>query len=371
MGLLLWNPPSDAPYPGVPPSSGGPPDWDRARTIANRAQPQSQQRQQQPTRSHPRATRLSRFIEPSRNTFEPAEQSHSRSHHKIRRVHSTVQPDTNADDDAPPSRPPCLTIPHLDGRLPPEGGSSSRQRSRRRGSPAGQGPLGFSFAAFPTAAAPPTGEAEDGSRRRPPSLERQDAFRDERTAKRRRGPPGEDEDGGDGNDDNGEHRQDAGWQRLRLLLADERERGKGFAPDRVVRGRLGGCYRCRCCGSLPAGRLGERERWGEDAALAGRLYPAYSFSMSSSCSIPRSSREDVARGEVSLRRHGILHDGHQLAVIHELAADEYDVSVPDVSFETGKVDGRMVWAVPTAFQAVDSRAMGMAGIHRSPGYAGP
>ncbi|KAL2187754.1 hypothetical protein L209DRAFT_772199 [Thermothelomyces heterothallicus CBS 203.75] len=367
MGLLLWNTASNAPYPGAPSSSGGPSNWDRRRAISS-----STQQQQHPTRTHPSATRPSHFAETSSppgpgagRRYVPTEERDDCHHRKVRRIRSAASatPHRDRSNNGPPGGPLCLIIPHQE----------EDRRSRSRG-PSARGAL-VSSSLFTTTS--PAGQGGT-PRRRPPSLGRQGAFRDERTAKRRRrwAPSGEDDDDDDDDDDD-EHRQDAERCRIRLLLDDERELDKGFAPDRIVREGLG--YYCYYCCSLSARRPRGRERRGEDEALAGWLLSG-SSSSSSSFSTSRSRRADAVREEVPPWRDETSYDGQQLTVIHELADDlSDDVLLSGVSSVAGQEDDRTVWAVlddrnhvdAAAFQAVGAMMVGMDESRRSSGYAGP
>ncbi|AEO58608.1 hypothetical protein MYCTH_2306063 [Thermothelomyces thermophilus ATCC 42464] len=377
MGLLLWNTASNAPYPGAPSSSDGLSNWDRRGAISS----SSTQQRQHPTRTHPSATRPSHLAETSSppgpdagRRYVPTEERDDCHHRKVRRIRSAASATPHRDNhNGPPGGPFCLTIPHQeeDHRRPPDRGGFNGRRSRSRG-PSARGAL-VSSSLFATTL--PAGQSGT-TRRRPPSLERQGAFRDERTARRRRrwAPSGEDDD----DDDDDEHRQDAERCRIRLLLNDERELDKGFAPDRIAR-EGPGCYCYYCC-SLPTWRPRGQERRGEDEALAGWLLSGSSSSSStSSFSTSRLRQVDAVREEVPPWRDEASYDGQQLTVIHELADDlSDDVLLSGVSSVAGQVDDRTVWAVlddrnhldAAAFQAVGAMVVGMDESRRSSGYAG-
>lgn len=90
----------------------------------------------------------------------------------------------------------------------------------------------------------PRSRSTSSSRRRPPSLERQDAFRDVRTVKRRRGSSSSGEevlgrsssverDGMERELEEAQEIEQLYW--MGLLYDDEHERGEGFSMDRIVR----------------------------------------------------------------------------------------------------------------------------------------
>ena len=195
-------------------------------------------------------------------------------------------------------------------------------------------------------------------RRRPPSLERQDAFRDARTVKRRRGCSAvstpsyslsrdgeyvirmEVED-----DREDEAREIDELYRMGLLYDDEYERGEGFSMERIVREEPVYAVRTR-----PAKRGRQDERaasnvslevdlafsaFGEDEVFAG-------WSGSGS----RDGEWDVYAAAPPLR-----HDTPRLTVIYELvdnaaalAADGFLDSVSEVSYSVGEDDER-AWAI--------------------------
>lgn len=91
--------------------------------------------------------------------------------------------------------------------------------------------------------------------RRPPSLERQEAFRDGRTAKKRVFPRRSGGDGGAGDDDDDDDDPvKAELYRLGLLYDDEHERGSGFTFDAIARSEP--AYRL----NLRSGKRGRKAR---------------------------------------------------------------------------------------------------------------
>jgi len=204
-------------------------------------------------------------------------------------------------------------------------------------------------------------------RRRPPSLERQDAFRDEKTAKRRRVAEPRSL---SSSVSEWEHQQQRAAQeaeeiaelyRLGLLYDDEHERGAGFSMAQIVREAPAYSMRVRERGGGKRGRSGEFgfrpleqlafSVFGEDAALAGWLVDG--------------SMDLDGENEPRLWNHVVVpaaarDDAPRLTVIYELAdddavsdvsADDFlgSVSVSDVSCSGGKEedveDEEMAWAV--------------------------
>ncbi len=175
-----------------------------------------------------------------------------------------------------------------------------------------------------------------GTRRRPPSLERQDAFRDEKTAKRRRSaddtPVAMRRERAELEEADAD--EVAELYRLGLLYDDEHERGAGFSLAQIVREEPAYSLRVR-----PAKR-GRREgaegrigflslscavdlafsAFGEDEALGRWL-------ISGSTSGP--SHGAVAADEPRQTRTAVHDDTPRLTVIYELA----DASMSDVSAE--------------------------------------
>jgi hypothetical protein len=209
-----------------------------------------------------------------------------------------------------------------------------------------------------------------GTRRRPPSLERQDAFRDEKTAKRRRSA-----------DDYyhthtvaraEEHRdlveaaEVAELYRLGVLYDDEHERGEGFSLARISRAEEGYSVRYRAIRrSAKRGRReedvkGEKEwvpslgavdlafsAFGEDEALADWLLSSSYAALEPQLLAPRATAV-------------VHHDTTRLTVIYELAdacvdntsTDDFlgSISVSDVSYcpeeeEEEEEEDELTWAV--------------------------
>ncbi|KAG7291288.1 hypothetical protein NEMBOFW57_001300 [Staphylotrichum longicolle] len=189
-------------------------------------------------------------------------------------------------------------------------------------------------------------------RRRPPSLERQDAFRDERTAKRRR-----EECHGTlsftsdlervGRMDKGEAEEIAELYRMGLLYDDEHERGEGFSLDKIVRDEP--AYSLRVRPAKP-GRRGESQRadfvslsvdlafsaFGEDEALACWLFDG---------------SEQIVLDEIPRQREPV-HDTPRLTVIYELvdnvsemSADDFLDSVLVSEISCLEEEDEMAWAV--------------------------
>ena len=206
--------------------------------------------------------------------------------------------------------------------------------------------------------------SSSGTRRRPPSLERQDAFRDEKTAKRRRSADGtpvamrrkrEELDEADAD-------EVAELYRLGLLYDDEHERGAGFSLAQIVREEPAYSLRVR---PAKRGRREEGERrigfvslscavdlafsaFGEDEALARWLLSSSTYG---------SSHGTVVVDEPRQTRTAVHEDAPRLTVIYELAdadvsdvsADDFldSVSVSEVSCcsEEEKEDDELAWAV--------------------------
>jgi len=190
-------------------------------------------------------------------------------------------------------------------------------------------------------------------RRRPPSLERQDAFRDEKTAKRRReqghhGALSSPSDLGRrvGRTEWDEAEEIAELYRMGLLYDDEHERGEGFSLDKIVRDEPAYSLRVR---PAKRGRREESQRadfvslsldlafsaFGEDEALAGWLLDGSGQIML----------------DEPLRQREAAHDTPRLTVIYELAdnvsemsADDFldSVSVSEISYLE---EDEMAWAV--------------------------
>ena len=227
---------------------------------------------------------------------------------------------------------------------------------------------------------------------RPPSLERQDAFRDDKTAKRRRQSLAWDDDvdivetglrlgrsascwasvrgetrgGYRARREQDEQEEVAELYRMGLLYDDEYERGEGFSLDRIVREEPAYSLRVR---PAKRGRRDERadyqhvslssavdlafSAFGEDEALAGWL-----LSPSASACFP------VSQGTAALAqprpRTEAAHDTPRLTVIYELADDAVssvsagdfldDVSVSDVSFGGGKGEDELAWAMLDGYE---------------------
>ncbi|KAL2150529.1 hypothetical protein VTH82DRAFT_7092 [Thermothelomyces myriococcoides] len=363
MGLLLWTTTADAPYPGVLPSFVEPPGWDGDRGVSSSTR-------QHLTRTSPGATLP---VEPSCPPESPsgplgipAEERYSHYYHHYRKAHRSrlTAPPTHPDSsnsDGSSDGTICLTSPSegsFNGRRSRSRGQSPEEEEEEEGEEEEERPLVSSRRSSTSTTISLIGG--NGTRRRPPSLERQGAFRDERTAKRRRrwGPSGEECGSHDENNDDDNHDDDNDNERcrIRLLLADKHDGTRGFAPDRtaICEGHGRCCrYHCRL---LPTWRPRGPERCGGHGARA-----------------------------VSHWRHTTLHEDHQLAVINELAIDDFfdDVSLPDGSFMSGEEDGRSGWAMlgdkdhanAAAFQAmdamVDAVVVETGGSHRSLGCAGP
>ncbi|KAK4150332.1 hypothetical protein C8A00DRAFT_46239 [Chaetomidium leptoderma] len=208
-------------------------------------------------------------------------------------------------------------------------------------------------------------------RRRPPSLERQDAFRDERTVKRpprprsRQRRSGSDSFGMGGDESRGydeeeEEVQVAELYRMGLLYDDEYERGEGFSLDRIVREEP--VYSV----SVRPARRGRREEradfvslamdlafsaLGEDEELAEWLLSG------SSCSL-----QGAALDVESRPWEAAMHDTPRLTVIYELADDAVSevsagdfldsVSVSEVSY----VGGEEEWAMLDGCNGNDNAA---------------
>ncbi|EAQ91700.1 predicted protein [Chaetomium globosum CBS 148.51] len=209
-----------------------------------------------------------------------------------------------------------------------------------------------------------------GSERRPPSLERQDAFRDEKTTKKRRrgrqhqrGWEGEEEAGQDTNLGD-EQAEVAELYRLGLLYDDEHERGAGFSLDGIVRDEPVYSLRVR-----PAKRSRRAERrwngghsgvlslsvvdlafsaFGADEALAGWM-------LSGPGSGSGSALSGAPAREVHRFGTETAHDTPGLTVVYELADDAVSamsvdddlldsISVSEISFCGGEED-EMAWAM--------------------------
>ena len=256
------------------------------------------------------------------------------------------------------------TIARSSIQLPGEGGSSSGSRgggrsiSRSRSTRGGHGGDGSTSSSSSSSAAG----------RRPPSLERQDAFRDEQTAKkRRRGRQQhrgqqlrweEDEQEHDSNARD-EQAEVAELYRMGLLYDDEHERGEGFS--------LGGIVRDEPAYSLwvrPAKRSRRAERrgaislsavdlafsaFGADEALAGWM-------LSNTGSGSGSTSSDAPAREEHRSWMEIAHDTPRLTVVYELADDAVSamsvdddlldtISVSEISFCGGDEGSEMAWAV--------------------------
>ncbi|AEO68638.1 uncharacterized protein THITE_2130362 [Thermothielavioides terrestris NRRL 8126] len=210
-------------------------------------------------------------------------------------------------------------------------------------------------------------------RRRPPSLERQDAFRDERTAKRRRESGAESVSGnleGEETDQRcfGRSRGERDYEeeqeaaevaelyRLGLLYDDEHERGEGFSLASIVRPEPVYSLRVR-----PARKKGGRDAgaeqnfalsvdlafsaFGEDETLAGWLLSGSAYE--------RVAADDHWAPDASPRDAG--RSSPRLTVIYELAddavsavsADDFleSVSVSELSSCGGEEENESAWAV--------------------------
>ncbi|KAH6635798.1 hypothetical protein F5144DRAFT_565461 [Chaetomium tenue] len=249
------------------------------------------------------------------------------------------------------------TIARSSIQLPGEGGISSSTgrgggRSINRSRSSGDG----------------SQSSSSGSERRPPSLERQDAFRDETTKRRRRGRQQQRgwRDGEDEEHDNSlrdEQAEVAELYRLGLLYDDEHERGAGFSLDGIVRDEPVYSLRVR-----PAKRSRRVERrangggdvlslsvvdlafsaFGADEALAGWMLSG-SGSGSGSALSGTLGREEHRFGTEA------AHDTPRLTVVYELADDAVSamsvdddlldsISVSEISFCGGEED-EMAWAM--------------------------
>ncbi|KAK4246892.1 hypothetical protein C7999DRAFT_14992 [Corynascus novoguineensis] len=231
----------------------------------------------------------------------------------------------------------------------------------------------------------PQGQEEGvNNRRRPPSLERQDAFRDERTAKRRRAESGcrlqkEEDYNGDEfereRECEHERAQVAELYRIGLLYDDEHERGEGFSLDRIIRDEPAYSLRVRPTPGRTQRHWAGRDRpaggdyvslsaavdlafsaFGEDETLARWMLSGSSSSSSLSGSMD--SDLDRAAGEEEARPwREAMRDTPRLTVLYELADDAVsavsagdsldDISVSELSFvgngELG--DDELVWAM--------------------------
>ncbi|KAK4032948.1 hypothetical protein C8A01DRAFT_20049 [Parachaetomium inaequale] len=221
---------------------------------------------------------------------------------------------------------------------------------------------------------------------RPPSLERQDAFRDDKTAKRRRSLVWDDDvdvvemglwfgrsawasEGGEtrggrlaARREQDEQAEVAELYRMGLLYDDEYERGEGFSLDRIVREEP--AYSLRVRPANPHLRRGRRDwradyqhvslssavdlafsAFGEDEALAGWL-------LSPSAS---SSSHGSAALEQPRPRTEAAHDTPRLTVIYELVDDAVSavsaedfldsISVSEVSYCGAEDDDERAWAL--------------------------
>ncbi|KAK4118582.1 hypothetical protein N657DRAFT_685130 [Parathielavia appendiculata] len=219
--------------------------------------------------------------------------------------------------------------------------------------------------------------SSDGRQRRPPSLERQDAFRDEKTIKRRRCSWDDTSSGLSTNvprsvrtedDDDAREvaelyrmgllydddaREVAELYRMGLLYDDEHERGEGFSLDRIVREEPVYSLRVR-----PARRRGREDIFGFVPSFTVDLaFPAFAEDESlarwliSGCS----SSQGMLPEEPRRPRRKALHDTPRLTVIYELADDAMSVLPADdflefysVSNFSGCVAGEEVgqdWAI--------------------------
>ncbi|KAK3897315.1 hypothetical protein C8A05DRAFT_48021 [Staphylotrichum tortipilum] len=212
-------------------------------------------------------------------------------------------------------------------------------------------------------------------RRRPPSLERQDAFRDEKTAKRRRverelTPEWDDHMVVQAQ----EAEEIAELYRLGLLYDDEHERGAGFSMEQIVREepvysvRVRNGRRGRGGGSEIGFRPLEQMAFsvfGEDKALAGWLVGSSAMELD----------EPKLWNEVSPAAV-VRDDAPRLTVIYELAdddgvsdvsADDFlgSISVSDVSSCCGggkeEEDNEMAWAVLDGYNGINENAALAAG----------
>ncbi|KAL2140392.1 hypothetical protein VTI28DRAFT_3848 [Corynascus sepedonium] len=240
---------------------------------------------------------------------------------------------------------------------------------------------------------------EDGAnnRRRPPSLERQDAFRDERTAKRRRAESGcrlQEEEDHNGDDFEREREwereraQVAELYRIGLLYDDEHERGEGFSVNCIIRDVPAYSLRVRPTPRRTRRQWAGRDKpagggyvslsaavdlafsaFGEDETLARWMLSNSSSSLSASMysDLHRTAREEEARPW-----REAVHDAPRLTVVYELADDtvsavsagDYhdDISVSELSFVgNGELGGdELAWAMldgndgKTAPEAVDA-----------------
>jgi hypothetical protein len=213
----------------------------------------------------------------------------------------------------------------------------------------------------------------DGRQRRPPSLERQDAFRDEKTVKRRRysydepssslmrssavsyQSAGDDEKHLGGMEEQ-DAREIAELSRMGLLYDDEHERGEGFSLGQIVREEP--LYSVRVS---PAARRARKQAdsvdfgpslavdlafsaFAEDEALAGWMVSSSSFA-------PQGIRPE----ERCTFWQGVVHDTPPLTVIYELADDAVSavssddflesVSVSEVSDCTEEEEDEVAWAI--------------------------
>ncbi|KAH6838617.1 hypothetical protein B0I37DRAFT_419550 [Chaetomium sp. MPI-CAGE-AT-0009] len=385
MGLPLRNSTAFIPTNPGGPSLGGPSTAADSDLDPDLSEPLSyhytrSRRTNRPSRLHPHATshclnpkagsELSPCSRPIANNNNTTHSRHSTHHrrlhrHRLRQNHHThyAKPRIPWAADADEGRALARSTIRLPGE---RGGGRSISRSRSSWNNSSSG-----------------GRGEDGSQnsspsstsgRRPPSLERQDAFRDEKTAKRRRqrhqqrqqqwreweeweGDEQEQEHDGGLRDEQAEV---AELYRMGLLYDDEHERGEGFSLDGIVRDEPAYSLRVR-----PAKRARGEERardgvflsavdlafsaFGADQAWAGWL-------LSGSGSGSGFASSDAPVLEAPRPWMETAHDTPRLTVVYELADDAVSamsvdddfldsVSVSDISYCGGEEGDEMAWAM--------------------------
>ncbi|KAK4143193.1 uncharacterized protein C8A04DRAFT_12628 [Dichotomopilus funicola] len=414
MGLPLRNASLPIPIPG-PPGPGGSNDISESGTdsgsgfglsIIASGQPISGSRHTHSLRiSHPRRgclgdacgldpdsyrTTLDRCSR-SRSNFKP--NSNNKHHDKLRRraqlARNSPEPSPSSSHDASPRRSPwsadadegcvlarsTLALPGED--LTPEWGSAPRGSSEDEISPSSQSSQSSQSSTQSRRSRRRSGGGSGGSqdgegeKRRPPSLERQDAFRDEKTAKKppqswatpRVIPRNHYDDDNNNNHNSSDNDEDiAELYRLGVLYDDVHERGSGFSLAQID--HVEPTYSLRVRPQRSRRRAEEREEWGgregddwyhepsglsavdlavsafgEDERVAGWLLSGTS-SFSQTTSMPSQPQ--------SQQRTTTQHDGQLVTVIYELEDDDYhetrtipaaseDNSLDLVSLSSGRI----------------------------------
>jgi len=311
------------------------------------------------------------------NNTTAATRQHIQRHHtnQRRRLHrhrlrqaqqSSQKPHGSWGDDAAEG----YTIARSSIQLPGEGASSSggrgggRSISRSRSTSYGHGGDGSTSSNSSISSS----SSSSAAGRRPPSLERQDAFRDEKTAKkRRRGRQQhrgqqlrweEDEQEHDSNARD-EQAEVAELYRMGLLYYDEHERGEGFSLQGIVRDEPAYSLRVR-----PAKRSRRAERRGAISLSAVDLaFSAFGadealaeWMLSNTGPGSGSTSSDAPAREEHRPWMEIAHDTPRLTVVYELADDAVSamsvdddlldtISVSEISFCGGDEGSEMAWAV--------------------------